>query len=124
MKKIAIFQYDLSGGGIERSLINLLNQIDLIKIKIDLYLFGKENFFSQTIPKEVNIIYLKAFPNFFKFIPITLLIKLKKMDIKPVDYDIAIDFNTYSPETAVGAIKALSKQKIMWIHNDNYEKHK
>ena len=38
MKKIAIFQTDLNFGGIQKSLINLLNNIDYKKYEIDLYL--------------------------------------------------------------------------------------
>ncbi len=40
MKKIAIFQYDLGLGGIQKSLINLLNNLNLDKYEIDLYLFS------------------------------------------------------------------------------------
>ena len=45
MKKVAIFQRNLNIGGIERSLINLLNCIDYSKYEIDLYLFHRENVF-------------------------------------------------------------------------------
>ena len=43
MKKIAIFQYDLGMGGIQKSLINLLNNLEISNYDIDLYLFSKDN---------------------------------------------------------------------------------
>ena len=33
-------------------------------------------------------------------------------------YDITSDFSSYSPDCAIGAIKAQSKKKIIWCHND------
>ena len=51
MKKIAIFQYDLGVGGIQKSLINLLNNIDNDKYMIDLYLFSDEIFLTSPILK-------------------------------------------------------------------------
>ena len=41
MKKIAIFQYDLGLGGIQKSLINLLNNLNLDEYEIDIYLIKK-----------------------------------------------------------------------------------
>ena len=117
MKKIAIFQTDLKMGGIQKSLINLLNNIDLNNIEIDLYLFEKEMFFKNSIPKNINIIYLKPQKTIYKFIPFKILKKIKKYEIKKT-YDIVIDFNSYNPSVALAAINTLAKTHIMWIHND------
>lgn len=54
-KKIAIFQYDLNVGGIQKSLLNLLNNIDVDKYQIDLFLFSNVNFFEKEIPSSINI---------------------------------------------------------------------
>ena len=47
MKRIAIFQVDLAVGGIQRSLINLLNSIDYSKLYVDLYLFTNDKFYEE-----------------------------------------------------------------------------
>ncbi len=117
MKKIAIFQNDLNVGGIQKSLINLLNNINLNKYTIDLYLFNKNNFFKNSIPSAINIIYLNPKPSFTKIIYFNLVKKIFNYEIKK-DYDIAIDFNSYQPSTALAAINTKAKKKIMWIHND------
>ena len=123
MKKIAIFQYDLELGGIQKSLINLLNNLNLDEYEIDLYLFNKEDFYNIKIPNKVNIIYLPAFPTIYKVIPFSILMKQKKFNIKK-DYDITIDFNGYSNECAIAALETRSKKKIIWCHNDIIIKYK
>ena len=40
-KNIAIFQTDLGIGGIQKSIINLLNNLDYKKYNVDLYLLSK-----------------------------------------------------------------------------------
>lgn len=117
MKKVAIFQVDLNIGGIQKSCVNLVNNIDTKKYEVDLYLVDKENVFINDINKKVNIKYIKKLPYITKLLPISLL-KLfynPKIDKK---YDIVIDFNSYSNETAIAAIKTNSNTKIMWVHND------
>lgn len=122
MKKIAILQYDLSVGGIQKSLINLLKSISKDKdYQIDLYLFDKTDFFQEKL--NINIIYLKKYPYFYRFIPFWLLMKMKKGQITKT-YDIIIDFNSYKMECAINAIKSNAKEKIIWCHNDLVEKYK
>ena len=55
-KDILIYTYNLDIGGIERSLIGLLNVIDYNKYNVDLYIFKHEGEFMKDIPKEVNIL--------------------------------------------------------------------
>lgn len=55
-KDILIYTYNLDIGGIERSLIGLLNSIDYNKYNVDLYIFKHEGEFLKDIPKEVNIL--------------------------------------------------------------------
>lgn len=121
MKKIAIFQQDLKMGGIQKSLLNLLNRMN--SYKIDLYLFNKEKFFEADIPSNVNIIYLKPFNKIYKLIPFEIIKKIKKSNIKK-EYDIAIDFNGYSNECAIGALNTKSKKTVIWCHNDIIIKYK
>lgn len=117
MRKIAIFQRDLGMGGIQKSLVNLLNKIDYNKYNIDLYLFSHENFCEDQLPSKLNIIYLKPLPYLSRFIPFNLLKKMSHYDITP-SYDLAIDYNSYDPSCAIACINTKAKEHIMWVHND------
>lgn len=56
MKKIFIASFDLEIGGVERSLIGLLNAIDYTKYDVDLFLYAHEGEFMSMIPKNVNLL--------------------------------------------------------------------
>ena len=56
MKKILFVIYALNNGGAERSLVNLLTEIDPNKYEIDLLLFAKEGMFLTQVPDNVNIV--------------------------------------------------------------------
>lgn len=55
-KKILITSFDLAIGGVERSLIGLLNQIDYSKYDVDLLLFKHEGEFFSFIPNGPNLL--------------------------------------------------------------------
>ena len=117
MKKVAIFQKDLNIGGIERSLINYLHCIDYSKYEIDLYLFSKDNLFVNDIDKRVNVYYLDKLPTLTKVLKFNLVKAFYKCKIKK-EYDIAIDYNSYSMECALNAVMCKAKKRIIWVHND------
>ncbi|PGT96256.1 MULTISPECIES: glycosyltransferase [Bacillus] len=57
MKKHLLFVMpSLAAGGGEKSLVNLLSQIDYTLYNVDLYLFNKTGSFFNAVPKEVNIV--------------------------------------------------------------------
>lgn len=117
-KKIAIFQEGLDIGGIEKSLINLLKNLDFKKYEVDLYLFKKGRFLDQ-VPTSVNVIFLKKrFGKLETCISFQILFKMLKFNYAKKEYDIAIDFNGYSKSCSVACLKTNSKKKILWIHND------
>lgn len=116
-KKLAFFTKDLSVGGIQKSLINLLSNMDFDKYEIDLYLFCENNFYDNKLPSDINIYYLPYKSKFYKFIPFDIAKVLIKYNIKK-KYDYAIDYNSYDVCSAVAAIKTNAKHKVMWIHND------
>lgn len=119
MKSIAIFQTDLGLGGLQKSLLNLLNNIDYKKYNVDLYLFNKKNFY-LCVPNKVNVIFLKnSFIN--RLLPFNKL--LKKNFLFNKEYDIAIDFNGYNANTALCALKTNAKKRFIWVHNDLYVKY-
>lgn len=118
-KKIAIFQTDLEIGGIEKSLINLLNKIDYDKYDIDLYLFDKGTFFNM-IPKKVKVKFLNA-KRYLKFIPFSFY-KLFSFSTIKKKYDVAIDFNGYNNSLSSYVLNTQANKKVIWIHNDYEEK--
>ncbi|MHA7139546.1 glycosyltransferase [Rossellomorea arthrocnemi] len=77
MKKNILFVMpSLSAGGGEKSLVNLLSQIDYTLYNVDLFLFNHEGLFKDYIPKEVNILPL---PKMLKVFSSPLLFSLIKL---------------------------------------------
>ena len=117
MKKLAVFQVDLNIGGIQKSCVNFLNNIDSKKYQIDLYLTDKNNAYSSDLNKSINIKYIKKLPYITKLLPISILKMFYNPKIEDT-YDTVIDFNSYSNETAIAAIKTKARKKVIWVHND------
>ena len=125
MKRIAFFQNDLGVGGIQKSIVNLLRNLDYQRFSVDLYLSEKTEFWSQDFPKELNIRYLKPLPRIYSFLPFDFGKKRVEADAdfravfpEGVEYDLAVDFNSYQFSCAVGALTVPAKKRVMWIHND------
>lgn len=120
MKKIAFFQSDLNVGGIQKSIITLLNNLDDSLYEVDLFLFSEADFFEKHLPENVRIIRMKPFPKYTKLFPFSLVRKLygKTFASHGQTYDVAVDFNSYWHECSVGAVSVPAKKRVMWIHND------
>jgi polysaccharide pyruvyl transferase CsaB len=118
LKRIAIFQSDLRVGGIQKSLINILGGLDYDRCAADLYLFERGRFFQLPDYPNLRIKYLKSYPYINRFIYFGLLRKLVKPPGEGQHYDIAVDFNSYRNECAVGALGVSAKKRVLWIHND------
>lgn len=119
MKKIAIFQSELGVGGIQKSLVNLLRALDYDRVQVDLYLSSDERFWEIDFPEKLNIYYLGNTPRVCSFIPFDAAKRMIKYSFPPgVEYDLAIDFNSYQCSCAVGALTVPAKYRVMWIHND------
>lgn len=118
MKKIAIFQSDFQVGGIQKSLINMLNDLDWDNCQVDLYLFEEGCFFDLPQYPNLNIIPLKPYNFLNRVVYFDILRRFFPVGVRDTDYDIAIDFNSYRNECAVGALSARAKKRVMWIHND------
>ena len=56
MKKILISSFDLEIGGVERSLINMLNSFDYKNYDVDLMLYSHTGDFMNLIPNKVNLL--------------------------------------------------------------------
>ena len=118
MKSIAIFQCDLRVGGIQKALINILNEIDYSKCKVDLYLFDDKCFFDLPKHENLNIIFIKPLFWMNRLVYFDVLRRHVHIDLPDKEYDVAIDFNSYRNECAIGAMQAKARKRIMWIHND------
>lgn len=118
MKQIAFFQTDLRVGGVQRSLVNILNDIDFSKCCVDVYLFDKECFFELPSHENLHIKYLAPPPGFFRLVYFGIARALLGDVTGGKEYDVAVDFNSYQNECAAGAINARAKKRVMWIHND------
>lgn len=118
MKRIAIFQKDLGIGGIQRSLLNLLTNMDLTSYEVDLFLFEEPKICRAEDLKNINVYILRPLFYFNRLIKIDTLQKLFSYNLPDKEYDLAIDFNSYSNECALCAFAVNAKKRIMWIHND------
>jgi glycosyltransferase involved in cell wall biosynthesis len=118
LKRIAIFQSDLRVGGIQKSLINILSGIDYEKCAVDLYLFERGRFFQFQEYPNLRVRYLKPYPYINRLVYFGLLRKLAKPPGDGNSYDVAVDFNSYRNECAIGALGVSAKKRVMWIHND------
>ena len=68
-KKILFIASNLNTGGVQKSLISLLNCFDFDKYDVDLYLLSREGVLQDFVPKNVNFIELNFDPSFFKKFP-------------------------------------------------------
>lgn len=120
MKRIAFFQSDLRVGGVQKSLTNILKQIDYDTCQVDLYLYDKEeSFFDWPRHENLTVTYLSPFARSIdRFIPFNIVRRLAKDVTGGKEYDVAVDFNSYQNECAAATINANARKKIMWIHND------
>ena len=115
-KKVLFYNGSLRMGGIERVLVEVLQNIDKNQMDIDLVIEdGTEtlNVFEKDIPKEIEIFYLKS----EKLIKITDFFRRKKKNIfykiKNKKYDVVIDFDMGLSKY----VKMINvNKKIAWIH--------
>ncbi len=118
MKKIAVFQKDLGIGGIQRSLLNLLTNTDLSHYEVDLFLFAEPELCAAEEIRNVNVYILKPLFYLNRVVKTSSLEKMFRYNLPDKEYDIAIDFNSYSNECAICTFQVNAKKRIMWIHND------
>lgn len=117
MKRIAVFQSDLNVGGIQKALVNILNEIDYSACAVDLYLFDSNCFFDLPAHENLNVFYKKPWPFLNRMVYFDILRRLAK-PVSEKMYDVAVDFNSYRNECSVGAVRVKAKKRVMWIHND------
>lgn len=119
MIKLAVFQNDLGVGGIQKSLVNLLKNLDYSEFDVTLFLSEKDDFWHSKLPEELKIVYLREMPAKYKYLPFDRAMFTFGFDF-PEDeyYDLALDFNSYQPSCALGALTIPSAKRAMVIHNN------
>ena len=118
MKKIAFFQSDFRVGGIQKALINILNEIDYSQCAVDVYYFDTEHFFD--LPKHENLRFIscRPYPYLCRMVYFSILRRFAPKISFDTEYDVAVDFSSYRNECAIGALSAPAKKRVMWLHND------
>ena len=124
MYRIAIFQNDIGVGGIQKSLVNLLKNIDYSRFEVDLYVFEEGSFWDFSFPPELNVFNIKPLPPKCKYMPFDRVKKNYTLELpERGEYDLAADFNSYQPSCALGALQVPARKRVMWIHNNVVIKH-
>ncbi len=118
MKRIAIFQKDLGIGGIQRSLLNMLTNMDLTSYEVDLFLFAEPEICDIAELENINIYILRPLFYLNRVVKFSVLQSMYRFNLPDEEYDLAIDFNSYSNECALCTLAINAKKRIMWIHND------
>ena len=120
-KKLLFTAYNLDLGGIEKSLINLLNRLDYSKYDVTLILEKKEGIFLDRLPKEVKVLEYKIStdknPIVRKIKNRNKLMKWKKKLNNSFDFSCC--YATYSIPGSLLALAA-SKNSNIWAHSDYY----
>ncbi len=118
-KRIAFFQEDLGPGGIQKSLFNLLRNLDYDRVDVTLFLFEEGCFFEGELPRELRICVLPKPPSSFRFIPFNHARKLWRVNWEQYGkFDLAADFNSYQFSCAAGALGVQADRRVLWIHNN------
>lgn len=122
-KKILFLIPSLTGGGAERTLINLLHKLDYDKFEVDLVVVLKEGVYLNEIPRDVNAIYL--FQNKMlvrilgwlqKKVGFTFLLRKRTESNVPKNYDLGISFLDGNFTDLLFFIKGLAK-RYAWVHS-------
>ena len=79
-KKIAFFQHDLGVGGIQKSIVNLLRNMDYERFEVWLFLSEKQDFWETGFPQELHLCYLNPTPRFWSFVPFDLALRHVRYD--------------------------------------------
>lgn len=119
MKKLIFFSKHMGIGGLEKSLLNLLNRLDFDRYQVTLVLEEKQGEFLKMLDKRVKVeeYRLSACP----FVPLRKLINFTKRWLwvhkNRNQYDFSCSYCTYS---VIGSrlSQAASVNSCLYVHND------
>lgn len=123
MIKIAFLINSLGGGGAERVLVNLVNNMDRSVFDITIITMFDDGVNAELLNCEIHYISKKAWcpsgiTHIYKFIPSTLLYKYF---MKADEYDIVVAFLQGIPAKVLAGCRNSEIKKIVWIHNSHPE---
>lgn len=118
--------YNLAGGGAERVLVDLLDEIDYEKYNVDLLLIREEGIYIDDINKKVNIKSIFSYNNSLKnkilnYIKSLLYKYVPKFFIGNIigkKYDVEISFLEGETSSLLLYSKNESSKKVAWVHID------
>lgn len=130
MKKILFTLVDLNIGGVQKTLVSILNGFDYTKYQVDIMLLDRqEDKLIELLPKNISIKYLSdyvkvpvnksIFNRFDKNISTKKILKMYRNKI-PLEYDVTVAFNGFNNYADLICKEVKSKKKIIWVHNDFY----
>ena len=118
MKKIAFFVRNFQVGGIQKAMVNLLQQLDYSRYQVDVFYFEDNPFYVLPQHENLRFFLCKPYPYVARFVPFSLLKRYAPVCPSQEAYDVAVDFSSYSSECAVGTQSMRAKKRLMWVHND------
>lgn len=118
-KKILFTSYNLCIGGIEKALVNMVNNIDFSKYDVTLLLQHKEGDFLKEVDQRVEVLGYNL--SKMKFVLLRKAINLTKIIFTILKnrnkYDFAACFGTWYKASAAVALYA-SKNNVVWMHTN------
>ena len=122
MKKLLFSAVDMNVGGIETSLLHLLNTLVEHNYSITLVLENKQGTFLKDLDSRIEVIEYK--PSNFKIVVIRKIINLIKRVKFAVHYknkfDFSVSYATYSQMASYTA-RTASTNNALWVHSDYME---
>jgi glycosyltransferase involved in cell wall biosynthesis len=113
----------LTGGGAERTLINLLQKLDYTKFEVDLLVVLKEGVYLENVPNEVNCIFLyhnkmlvRTLAWLQKKIGFNYLLRKTTQNKVRGQYDLGISFLDGNFTDLLFFMKGL-KKRFTWVHS-------
>lgn len=131
MKKVLFLMNDLSGGGAEKVLVDLLNHIDTKKFDITLVLLEKKGIYINSLNKNIKVKYLSGSNSLIDRI-YRRLIQYKWIKYFPKSfykyhiknqYDVEIAFLEGWTTKLINYSTNKNSKKIAWVHIDLLKKH-
>lgn len=127
-KRILFVIMNLQGGGAEKVLVDLVNNLDLNKFEVTIFLLKYEGPHLERINKDIKIIYdtknINGFYSekiqirFIKYFPkLYYWLKIKQI------YDVEVAFLEGLPVKLIANSINKKSKKIGWIHSDLLENH-
>lgn len=126
--KILFIMTNLCGGGAEKVLVDIINNMDFERFEITLFILRKEGVYLNKLDDRVTVIYdSKNMSNiyskylqkrFIKYMP-KIFYRLKIKD----KFDIEVAFLEGMPTKVLAYSKNKNSKKISWVHIDLLKKH-